>query len=352
MPGDYDPFHVPAYNPGAAFKVSSPYGYREDPIETSRLTREPSQKKKPEFHSGQDYAAPAGTSIPSAASGAVVYSGFNKNLGNVVIVKNDRGDYSLYGHMQDGDRAQLGQRLEEGDRIGSVGETGARVKGVHLHYSVIRPEAGAIIGNGPGDGGSIGVHLDGFTTNDPVGLPRYLDQSRRAAEILSGLGETSPLNGTPPPNHSPFFNPFNQTTPAPAAAAPPSTPNGPLLVDRYTKWGSVPLPTAPVVSDDPADFAGRFGNWASSPAGVPDQGKRSEQDDTPVRVLSRVNLSGAPASGDAPSLSPAPPPRLPGIFSGKPMRDYPVWPAIFATDDRPSPDDDELNQRWRRWLDA
>jgi hypothetical protein len=174
----------------------------------------------------------------------------------------------------------------------------------------------------------------------------------------------SPLNGTPPPNRSPFFNPFNQTTPAPAAAAPPSTPNGPLLVDRYTKWGSVPLPTAPVVSDDPAGFNDRFGNWASSPAGVlgnisaapyfaPDQDRRSEtDDDAPVRVLSRVNLSGVPASGDAPPLSPASPPPLPGIFSGKPMRDYPVWPAIFAADDRSSPDDDELNQRWRRWLDA
>jgi hypothetical protein len=77
LPGDYDPFRIPAYNPGAAFKISSLYGYREDPIETSRLTREPNQKKKPEFHSGQDYAALAGTPIPSAASGAVVYSGFS-----------------------------------------------------------------------------------------------------------------------------------------------------------------------------------------------------------------------------------------------------------------------------------
>jgi hypothetical protein len=38
----------------------------------------------------------------------------------------------------------------------------ARVKGVHLHYSVIRPEAGAIIEKGSGNGGSIGIHLDGF----------------------------------------------------------------------------------------------------------------------------------------------------------------------------------------------
>jgi hypothetical protein len=41
-----------------------------------------------------------------------------------------------------------------------------------------------------------------------------------------------------------------------------------------------------------------------------------------------------------------------GIFSGKPMPDYPVRPSIFDTDNRSSPDDDEPYQRWRRWLDA
>ena len=345
MPNDYDPFRIPAYKPGTPFKVSSPYGYREDPIEKSRRTMEPSQKRKPEFHSGQDYAAPAGTPIPDAASGTVVYSGFNKNLGNVVIVKNDRGDYSLYGHMRDGDRAQLGRHLNEGDTIGAVGQTGDRVRGVHLHYSVIRPEAGAIIEKGPGDGGPIGIHLDGFTTSDPTGLPRYLDESQRAAEIMSGLDEKSSRNGGAPPDRpgSPFFNPFN---PAPAA-------------------GFVPLPNAPAVSDDSANFADRFGKWAARPFGgignvgapapqvTPIPGRRSEADgDAPVRVLSRVNLSPASASGDAPTLAPASAPPLLGIFSGQPMRDHPVWPSIFATDDRSSPDDDELYQRWRRWLEA
>jgi Peptidase family M23 len=194
MTDKYHPFHIPAYNPGPAFKASSHYGYRDSLFEKPR----PGQEKKQEFHSGQDYAAPAGTPIPNAASGVVVYSGFNKNLGNVVIVRNDRGDYSLYGHLQNGDRAQLGQRLEEGDTIGAVGQTGNRVKGVHLHYSVIRPEAGAIIEKGPGNGGPIGIHLDGFTTNDPAGLARYLDDYKRAAEIMSG-GNTNLTPGALPP---------------------------------------------------------------------------------------------------------------------------------------------------------
>jgi len=34
------------------------------------------------------------------------------------------------------------------------------------------------------------------------------------------------------------------------------------------------------------------------------------------------------------------------------MPDHAVWPSIFAADDRPSPDDDELYQRWQRFVDA
>jgi murein DD-endopeptidase MepM/ murein hydrolase activator NlpD len=135
----------PDYNPGPAFKVSSGYGFRRNPTKKFDPTNERGEKEKSQFHSGQDYAAPAGTSIPNAASGVVVYSGFNKDLGDLEVVRNDRGDYSLYGHMQDGDRAKLGQRISEGDTIGLVGGTGARARGVHLHYSVIRPEAGKVI---------------------------------------------------------------------------------------------------------------------------------------------------------------------------------------------------------------
>jgi len=121
------------------------------------------------------------------------------------------------------------------------------------------------------------------------------------------------------------------------------------------------------MSDDPVNFADRFGKWAAKPGLdnnnisapapqlTPNPGKRSEADDetAPVRVLSsRIVDRSSLAPSDAPALSPASAPPLLGIFSGKPMRDYPVWPSIFATGDRPSPDDDELYQRWRRFLDV
>ena len=47
-----------AYKPGAGFTLRSHYGERTDPI----------NGKEGEFHSGQDFAAKAGTPIPSALS--------------------------------------------------------------------------------------------------------------------------------------------------------------------------------------------------------------------------------------------------------------------------------------------
>jgi murein DD-endopeptidase MepM/ murein hydrolase activator NlpD len=85
------------YEPGSGFKPPSSYGWRIHPLDAS----------KREFHAGQDFGARAGTPIHAATSGVVVYSGYNEGYGNVVIVKNDTGEYSLYGHMRDGDRVPV-----------------------------------------------------------------------------------------------------------------------------------------------------------------------------------------------------------------------------------------------------
>src|SRR5207237_5338297 len=172
-----------AYNPGSRFTLRSPYGNRTDPI----------TGKEGKFHSGQDFAASAGTPIPAATSGVVVYSGYNENLGNVVIVRNNAGGHSLYGHMLDGKRAELGQRIWPGDMVGLVGSTGARTTGNHLHYSIITDTAGRRI-TGASQDGSIGIPLNKENTRDPAEYdptPRYLAETKRAAEIMSGIGASA-----------------------------------------------------------------------------------------------------------------------------------------------------------------
>jgi len=349
------------YDPGLPFKLSSVYGDRPHP-------KNPNTR---EFHAGVDYAAPVGTPIPAATSGVVVYSGRNSGFGNTVVVRNATGDYSLYAHMQDGDRAKVGQRVWPGDTLGQVGSTGVQAKGNHLHYSLLPASAREAIEN-PNlsrDGGPIGIQVNKANTIDPARYdPQpYLDDSRRAAEIFSGVDEKASRNGGIAPDRpsTPFFNPFN---PAPVASF-------------------VALPAAPA-SDAPANFADRFGSWAAQPGlskvgapapqVAPKEGKRSElpedviptsvtatdDDNLPVRILGRrvANLSTAPARNDAPPFvprepaastanGPASPPPLLGIFSGKPMSDWPVRPSIFQTTDQAS-HDDELFQRWMRWVDA
>src|SRR5579872_2026945 len=215
------------YDPGLPFKLSSVYGDRPHP-------KNPNTR---EFHAGVDYAAPAGTPIPAATSGVVVYSGRNSGFGNTVVVRNATGDYSLYAQMQDGDRAKVGQRVWPGDTLGQVGSTGAQAKGNHLHYSLLPASAREAIENPnfPRDGGPIGIQVNKANTIDPAKYdPQpYLDESKRAAEIFSGVDEKSSRNAGVSPDRlgRRFFNPFDQ---APVA-------------------GFVALPTAPS-SDAPASF--------------------------------------------------------------------------------------------------
>jgi murein DD-endopeptidase MepM/ murein hydrolase activator NlpD len=104
-----------------AFSLGSAWGWRIDPVTHA----------KSQFHSGQDYRAEAGTPIPAEIAGEVVYSGFNDKPGNTVIVKHRNGDYGLYAHMQDGDRAEVGRPVWPGEILGRVGNTGAGTAGNH-----------------------------------------------------------------------------------------------------------------------------------------------------------------------------------------------------------------------------
>jgi hypothetical protein len=73
----------------------------------------------------------------------------------------------------------------------------------------------------------------------------------------------------------------------------------------------------------------------------------------PVRILSwRIGDLSSPTSNNAPPRVPAASVPLLGIFSGKPMPDYPVPPPIWGLSDNPqSSGDDQWLQRWRRAID-
>lgn len=108
----------------ANFYVSSPFGYRIDPITGQQGA----------FHNGVDLAAASGTDILAAESGIVVRSGWYGSYGQCVIIDHGNGLMTLYAHA-----SKLTVDAEEivskGDKIAEVGKTG-RVTGNHLHFVV------------------------------------------------------------------------------------------------------------------------------------------------------------------------------------------------------------------------
>jgi len=87
-------------------------------------------------HLGVDFAAPTGTPVRAAADGVVVSAGWAGGYGKVVRLRHTRGLETLYGHLSRID-VRRGQRVEQGERIGSVGMTGLAT-GPHLDYRTIR----------------------------------------------------------------------------------------------------------------------------------------------------------------------------------------------------------------------
>ena len=106
-----------------AGRVSSAYGLRQHPI-----------RKRPHFHHGIDLAVPAGTPIRAVAAGRVSFSGWDGGYGNLVEVDHGAGWTTRYAHAQTR-RVEVGQRVQAGDTLASVGTTGLST-GPHLHFEI------------------------------------------------------------------------------------------------------------------------------------------------------------------------------------------------------------------------
>lgn len=91
-----------------------------------------------EIHGGIDIVAKEGTPIKSAASGVVVFSGWNYELGNLIIIYHGDDYMTHYGHNQRNLVARL-DVVKRGEVIGLVGNTGIS-SGPHLHFEVWKDE--------------------------------------------------------------------------------------------------------------------------------------------------------------------------------------------------------------------
>lgn len=116
---------TPTLFPTMTQTVTSPFGYRIDPI--NRL---------PSFHSGIDFGAASGDDVYTTADGTVVSVGKDASHGNNIVVSHGQGLKTWYMHLSKIVVAE-GDKVTKGQKIGLVGNTG-RSTGAHLHYEVIK----------------------------------------------------------------------------------------------------------------------------------------------------------------------------------------------------------------------
>lgn len=107
--------------------LSSPFGYREHPVDGEE-----------KFHRGLDIAAPEGSDIVSFADGTVKAAGESSALGKYIMVSHANGITSLYAHCSKWS-VSSGAVVKKGEKIAEVGHTGLAT-GSHLHFCLLDGE--------------------------------------------------------------------------------------------------------------------------------------------------------------------------------------------------------------------
>lgn len=121
--------YIPATGKGSKFDwpvrgpMASPFGNRIHPILKRKI-----------LHAGIDIAAANGTAVKTAAPGEIIYNGWLRGYGRVVVVDHGRGFSTLYAHLS-ASLVKEGQVVRDGATIARVGKTG-NVTGYHLHFEV------------------------------------------------------------------------------------------------------------------------------------------------------------------------------------------------------------------------
>lgn len=116
---------LPTGEPVPGGRLTSPWGWRIHPV-----------LKRPQFHKGVDYSAPAGTPVLATGAGTVSFVGRNGNYGKLVRIKHDGDITTGYAHLKDYAKGlKIGARVAQGQVIGYVGRTGLAT-GNHLYYEV------------------------------------------------------------------------------------------------------------------------------------------------------------------------------------------------------------------------
>jgi murein DD-endopeptidase MepM/ murein hydrolase activator NlpD len=111
--------------------------YLPSPLKYSRVTSGFAMRFHPILHQwkahlGVDYAAATGTPVRTVGDGTVEFAGVQNGFGNVVIVRHNAIEETVYAHLSR-IAVHRGEDVEQGQTIGNVGQTGWAT-GPHLHF--------------------------------------------------------------------------------------------------------------------------------------------------------------------------------------------------------------------------
>ena len=121
--------HIPAISPISTdtrtYSLSSPFGYRSDPLEGFQ-----------KLHSGMDFACKPGNPVYATGDGTVeTASNEFFGYGNCIVIDHGFGYKTRYAHLE-AMEVYEGMPVRRGQRIGTTGNSG-RTTGPHLHYEII-----------------------------------------------------------------------------------------------------------------------------------------------------------------------------------------------------------------------
>jgi len=87
-------------------------------------------------HQGQDIFARCGKPVVTAKRGRVVHNDYDGAAGNYVVIAGKRkAKDTVYMHLKAPSKLREGRRVQAGEKVGRVGETG-RATGCHLHFEM------------------------------------------------------------------------------------------------------------------------------------------------------------------------------------------------------------------------
>lgn len=99
-------------------------------------------------HCGVDLDGPRGTPVVAVAWGVVtrIERRGNRSSGKYVSIEHPDSVFTAYMHLDDiAERLQLGDEVNPGDVIGTLGRTGIRHSAPHLHFSLAVPSGNRLV---------------------------------------------------------------------------------------------------------------------------------------------------------------------------------------------------------------